>query len=127
MTPCSSSPEGGVIDTWNYGRNSVKLRDYLIVYEVLNMSLTPKIKQQLKAKAHKLKPVIMIGNNGLTDAVNKEIDRALHDHELIKIRVQTNDRDVRREVINEICKVNQAELVQIIGSIGVVYRVNSSK
>jgi RNA-binding protein len=91
------------------------------------MSLTPKAKQHLKAKAHKLKPVILIGSNGLTDAVNKEIDRALHDHELIKIRIQTNDRDLRRELFNQICEVNQAELVQIIGGIGVVYRVNTSE
>lgn len=90
------------------------------------MPLTPKIKQQLKAKAHKLKPVIMIGNNGLTDAVNKEIDRALLDHELIKIRIHTNDRELRRELLNEICKANQAELVQTIGSIGVIYRIRST-
>lgn len=87
------------------------------------MSLTPKTRQQLKAKAHKLKPVIMLGNNGLTDAVNKEIDRALNDHELIKIRIQTTDRDLRRALITEICEKNQAELVQVIGSIGVIYRV----
>jgi RNA-binding protein len=91
------------------------------------MPLTPKIKQQLKAKAHKLKPVIMIGNNGLTDAVNKEIDRALLDHELIKIRILTNDRDLRRAIFNELCDVNRAELVQVIGSIGVIYRQNQDK
>jgi RNA-binding protein len=89
------------------------------------MPLNTKAKQQLKAKAHKLKPVVMIGNNGLTDAVNKEIDRALHDHELIKIRILSNDRDLRRQIFNEICQVNQAELVQVIGSIGVIYRSHS--
>jgi len=86
------------------------------------MPLSAKIKQQLKAKAHTLKAVVMIGNNGLTEAVNKEIDRALHDHELIKIRILSNDRDLRRQIFNEICQVNQAELVQVIGRIGVVYR-----
>lgn len=91
------------------------------------MPLTPKIKQQLKAKAHTLKPVILIGNNGLTDAVNKEIDRALHDHELIKIRIQTNDRELRRELFNQLCEANHAELVQVIGNIGVIYRVNEEK
>ena len=92
----------------------------------MTMPLTPKIKQQLKAKAHKLKPVIMIGNKGLTDAVNKEIDKALHDHELIKIRIQTNDRECRRELFAQICEVNQAEIVQMIGSIGVVYRIKNT-
>jgi len=88
------------------------------------MPLTPKTRQQLKAKAHKLKPIILIGNNGLTAAVNKEIDRALQDHELIKIRIQTNDRDFRRALFTQITQENQAELVQIIGNIGVVYRKN---
>jgi RNA-binding protein len=87
------------------------------------MPLSPKAKQALKAKAHKLKPIVLIGNNGLTDAVNKEIDRALHDHELIKIRIQTNDRELRRTLLTELCVHNQAELVQVIGNIGVIYRL----
>ena len=78
------------------------------------MPLTTKAKQQLKAKAHKLKPVIMIGHHGLTDAVNKEIDRALNDHQLIKIRIQTSDRALRRELFEQLCKANQAELIQTI-------------
>jgi len=90
------------------------------------MSLTSKIKQQLKAKAHKLKPVIMIGNNGLTDAVNKEIERALHDHELIKIRIQANDRELRHALLHEICHIHKAESVQVIGRIGVIVRFKSS-
>lgn len=88
------------------------------------MPLTPKQRQQLKALAHKLKPVVMIGNNGLTEAVNKEIDRALNDHELIKVRIQTNDRELRRQLFGEISNIHQAELVQLIGSIGVLYRKN---
>lgn len=88
------------------------------------MALTPKIKQQLKAKAHSLKPIILIGNNGLSDSVQNEIDRALHDHELIKIRIMSQDRDLRREWYEKICEVNQAELIQTLGSIGVIYRKN---
>ena len=91
------------------------------------MSLSPKSKQQLKAQAHKLKPVVLIGNNGLTDAVTKEIDRALTDHELIKIRIATNDRDLRRALFAELCEATQAELVQTIGMIGVVYRKSDKK
>lgn len=89
------------------------------------MSLSPKTKQQLKARAHKLKPVIMIGNNGLSAAVNKEIDRALQDHELIKIRILSNDREIRRELFAQLCEANQAELVQMIGNIGVIYRIKA--
>jgi len=88
------------------------------------MSLTPKMRQKLKGQAHKLKPIILIGNNGLTEAVNKEIDRALQDHQLIKIRIQTNDRGLRQELFKQLCEANQAELVQTIGLIGVVYRAN---
>ncbi|OGT52692.1 MAG: RNA-binding protein [Gammaproteobacteria bacterium RIFCSPHIGHO2_12_FULL_42_13] len=86
------------------------------------MPLKPKDKQQLKARAHKLNPIVMLGNNGLTAAVNSEIGRALHDHELIKIRIQGQDREVRRALFSEICQTHQAEIVQLIGNIGVVYR-----
>jgi len=87
--------------------------------------LTSKKKQQLKAQAHKLKPVVLIGNQGLTPAVIKELERALNDHELIKLRVASEDRLLRREMINMICLTLQAELVQVIGAIGVIYRPNS--
>lgn len=95
--------------------------------EMVNaMSLTPKQRQQLKAKAHKLKPVVMIGNQGLTPAVTKEIQRALNDHELIKIKVASADRDERRTMLSDIAAAEQAELVQVIGSIGVFYKKNES-
>lgn len=88
------------------------------------MSLATKHKQELKAKAHKLKPVVLIGNQGFTDAVKKEINRALNDHELIKVRIQGQDRDARRELLAEICQSNQAEPVQLIGNVGIIYRKN---
>ncbi len=88
------------------------------------MPLTPKIKQQLKAKAHSLKPVVLIGNQGLSESVSREINRALNDHELIKIRVASTDREARLAVLNEIAQSQQAELVQAIGNIGVFYRKN---
>lgn len=84
--------------------------------------LTNKAKQQLKAQAHKLKPVVLIGNQGVTSAVQKEVDRALLDHELIKVRIATEDRDLRKQLFNELCANQQAELVQVIGSIGVLFR-----
>lgn len=87
--------------------------------------LTPKYKQQLKGLAHKLKPIVFIGNNGLTSAVNKEIDRALTDHELIKVRIQITDRDERKALFEALCTENKVELVQVIGAIGVIYRKNT--
>jgi RNA-binding protein len=91
------------------------------------MPLSTKQKQQLKGLAHKLKPIVMIGNNGLTAAVNSEIDRALNDHELIKIRIQSTDRDLRRQLFTDLCEANSAELVQVIGAIGVIYRKSAEK
>lgn len=86
------------------------------------MSLTPKERQQLKARAHKLKPIVFIGYQGLTEAVKKEADRALNDHELIKIRIQAEDREERRAFFIELCKALLADEVQLIGNIGIIYR-----
>ena len=88
------------------------------------MSLSPKTRQQLKSKAHQLKPIVMLGSHGLTDAVKKEADRALSDHELIKIRVASTDREARREMIQALAESLKAELVQTIGLIAVLYRKN---
>lgn len=85
------------------------------------MTLTPKIRQQFKAKAHKLKPIVSIGNKGLTEAVHQEIDRALYDHELIKVRINY-ERDERRAILEEICNVHHAESVQLVGGIATIYR-----
>ena len=64
----------------------------------------------------------MIGNQGFTEAVKKELDRALTDHELIKVRIASTDRDLRRGLFAEMCQATGAELLQVIGSIGVIYR-----
>lgn len=88
------------------------------------MALTPKGRQILKARAHALKPIVLIGNLGLTEAVLKEIDRGLNDHELIKVRIAGNDRDARNAAFATICEQTKAQLVQNIGSIGVLYRPN---
>lgn len=91
------------------------------------MPITTKFKQQLKAKAHKLSPIVFIGNHGFTENVKAEIDRGLLDHELIKIRIQGIDRDMRQELFKEICRATEAEAVQLIGGVGVIYRKNTEK
>lgn len=85
-------------------------------------TLSTKHKQLLKAKAHSLKPVVMLGDKGLTEAVLKETDGALDVHELIKIRIAGQDRDARRAVFTEICEQLKAELIQVVGNIGIIYR-----
>lgn len=82
------------------------------------------IRKKLRAKAHSLKPVIMIGQSGLTEAVLVEINLALDYHELIKIRIRASDRKAGKQIIADICLQTEAELIQSIGQIAVLYRAN---
>jgi len=84
-------------------------------------------KKLLRAKAHALKPVVITGQAGLTPALLNEIDAALEHHELIKIRVNAQDREERAEMVEQICVESRAELVQSIGHIVAVYRKNPDK
>lgn len=84
--------------------------------------LTPAERRALRARAHHLHPIIMIGEAGLTPAVLHEIDVALKSHELIKIRVLGDDRERRRRMPAEITGALDASLVQHIGKILVLYR-----
>jgi putative YhbY family RNA-binding protein len=84
--------------------------------------LTSKRRSELRAEAHKLNPVVIIGDKGLTDEVLAEIDRALKAHELIKVRAATDDRDARDVWMESICAKLEAHPVQQIGKILVVYR-----
>ncbi len=84
--------------------------------------LTPSQRQDLRGQAHALKPVVMIGDKGLVDTVMAEIDRALKVHELIKIRVMSEEREDRAAAMAQICKSLNTEPVQIIGKLLVVYR-----
>jgi RNA-binding protein len=76
----------------------------------------------LKARAHRLEPVVHIGNKGLTDEVIAEIDRALRAHELIKVRAGAMDRDARDAALGSICRRTGAEAVQQVGKVFVLYR-----
>jgi len=84
--------------------------------------LAPAERRALRARAHHLHPVVRIGEAGLTPAVLKEIDIALNSHELIKIRVSSDDRERRKRLPGEICTALDASPVQHIGKILVVFR-----
>ena len=84
--------------------------------------LTPAERRALRARAHPLHPVIMVGEAGLTPAIISEIDRALKSLELIKIRVLGDDRNARAAMIEQICTALDASPVQHIGKILVVFR-----
>jgi RNA-binding protein len=85
-------------------------------------SLTPAQRQYLRGLAHTRQPVVMIGNQGLTAAVLKEVERGLDAHELIKIKAASDELDSRRAWMEEICSATGAAPVQQIGKILVIYR-----
>lgn len=86
------------------------------------LQLTPEQRKFLKAQGHSLKPVVMVGNAGLTEAVIQEADRALKAHELIKVRVLGDDREAREAWFMELCAALDAAAVQHIGKLLLLYR-----
>ena len=83
--------------------------------------------QHLKGLAHSLKPVVLLGNNGLTEAVVAEIDYALSHHELIKVKIPTDDRETKGLIVDAICRETNSTKVQQIGKVLVVYRQSPEK
>ncbi len=81
-------------------------------------------KQALKAKAHHLKPVVLLGAKGLTPSVIGETDTALLTHELIKIKIHGAEKPERETVVNALCQQLEADLVQLIGHVAILYRKN---
>ena len=80
--------------------------------------------RQLRAQAHSLKPVVTVAGKGLAPSVLEELDRALNDHELIKVKVAVGDREQRESVIEELCGQSEAYLVQRVGNIATLLRTN---
>jgi RNA-binding protein len=88
--------------------------------------MEPTQKKKLKAQAHGLKPVIIVGQAGLTDAVLAETEIALNTHELIKVKIRA-ERDERNQISEKLCASTDATLIQSIGQITVIYRLNPKK
>jgi len=86
--------------------------------------LTAAERKVLKARAHKLEPVVQIGARGLTDEVVGEIERALHAHELIKVRAGGLERAERDTALKDILGRTGAQAVQQVGKVFVIYRKN---
>lgn len=84
--------------------------------------LTARQRAALKARAHALEPIVLVGQNGLTDAVVAETDRALAAHGLIKVKVGGADRQGRAAVIDELCARTDALAVQTVGRTAVLWR-----
>ena len=84
-------------------------------------------KKRLKSLAQGLKPVVMIGQQGLKDSIQAEIETALNFHQLIKLKVNVGDRDVRNDMIKTIQTLHASELILKIGNIAVFYKRNKKK
>jgi RNA-binding protein len=81
-------------------------------------------KRKLRQSAHHLKPVVLVGQHGLSSAVVAEIDRALIDHELIKVKFRGLERDERAETVQRVATELNADVVSTIGGTAVIYRKN---
>jgi RNA-binding protein len=86
------------------------------------MSLTERQRKHLRRLAHPLAPVVIVGAAGPSDAVAKELDRALSDHELVKVSARLGDRTRRDAALQDLASRTASELVQRIGNVGVFYR-----
>jgi len=91
------------------------------------MALSEAQKKELRGRGHQLKPVVMVGDSGLSKSLLAEYESSLAHHELIKVRVKNGDRDARDAIIRELCEHGAAELVQRIGNIALLYRENPDK
>jgi RNA-binding protein len=105
--------------TFHIGNSSGKLR---VFRKKSMLTLTPAQRRFLRAQAHSLHPVVMIGDAGLTEAIIKEAGRSVASHELIKIKCHSGDRAAREAQLAEICERLDAAPVQHIGKILVIYR-----
>jgi RNA-binding protein len=88
------------------------------------MPLNKAQKLQLKKRVHHLKPVVLLGQNGLTEAVLNEIDIALTAHELIKVRLGGEDKEDRQAMQEAICRRTGAEFIHAIGHVAAFFRRN---
>jgi len=91
------------------------------------MSLTESQKKYLRGLGHPLKPVVMVGDAGLSESLLAEYRSTLEHHELIKVRVRAGDRQVRDAMIAELCDTAAAELIQRIGNVALIYKASDEK
>lgn len=88
------------------------------------MELTEQQKKLLRGLGHQLKPVLMVGDAGLTDGVLREFTSTIAHHELVKVRVRVGDRTGRDQIIRDLCERGGAALVTRIGNVALLYRRN---
>lgn len=91
------------------------------------MKLSESQKKFLRGLGHQLKPVIIVGDAGLSDSLLGEFDTTINHHELIKVRVRVGDRHARDAMIADLCSKGSAQLIARIGNVALIYRRNDDK
>tara|TARA_Y100000389_G_C17459482_1_gene520608 strand:+ start:3229 stop:3537 length:309 start_codon:yes stop_codon:yes gene_type:complete len=91
------------------------------------MNLSEKQKKYLRGLGHHIKPIITIGEKGITEALLIEFEKSLDHHELIKVKVRDSDRQSRNKTINNLFKKQDINMIQRIGNIVLIYRANPKK
>lgn len=88
------------------------------------MPVSPERKKQFRTIGHSLNPIVTVAGNGLSEGVLNELNRALDDHELIKVKLAIPEREDRKEVVAELAALPNVELIQEIGKVVLLYRAN---
>ena len=91
------------------------------------MNLSEHQKKYLRGRGHDLKPLIMVGDAGLSESLLAEFESTLAHHELIKVKVRAGDRATRDKMIDTLCTDHSASLIQRIGNVALLYRANPDK
>lgn len=91
------------------------------------MNLSESNKKYLRGLGHELKPLVMVGDAGLSKSLLAEFESTLDHHELIKVRVRVGDRKARDEIIEKLCSEGAAALIQRVGNVALLYRPNLKK
>lgn len=91
------------------------------------MKLTEPQKKYLRGLGHPLKPLIIVGEAGLSESLLAEFETTLQHHELIKVSVRVGDRATRNAIIEKLCTVGSAALIQRVGNMALLYRENPEK
>lgn len=107
-----------------YGVFTFQKRLKMTVFTLQKKSLTKEQAHNLRRIGHSLKPVVLMGGSGVTDNLIAEINRALNDHELIKIKLLGEDRHERKEILAEITEKTNSIAVQNVGKMALIYKKN---
>jgi RNA-binding protein len=91
------------------------------------MPLNTAQRTHLRRLGHALEPVVLVGQNGISPNLVAELERALNDHELVKVRARVGDRDLRDGILDELAQSTGAEIIQRVGHVALYYRRNPGK